>query len=1037
MSFTPEQKLAINTSGQNIIVSAGAGSGKTGVLTERIYRKIKNGTDVTRLLVLTFTKAAALEMKTRIKEALEEDGNLKEQILKIDSAYITTFDSFALSVVQKYYYLLGVRKDIKIGDSILISLLKEEILNSIFEDLYKNKDSEFEEILTKFTFKDDETFKSSILKIANKLEKLIGRDEYLANYVKENYTKEVIDSYVKLYVCECNERLKDFIAGAKDIQDFAYGYKLGDYMSEMIDFFEEDHSYEAIVAFFLNYTLPNAPTGNKELQEVRKKYKEELDKFRDNFLRFTDVEAIKESLVQTEKYVNCIIRILQQYFRMVWDKKNKENIFEFDDIAMLVLRLLKKNEDVRNEISKSFDEILLDEYQDTSDVQEETMRLISNNNIYMVGDIKQSIYRFRNANPMIFKNKYDKYKNNEGGLKIDLNKNFRSRKEVLNNINLMFNHLMTESTGDANYITEHQMNYGNDLYDDPNCFVKGFNYNQEYLMYDEDESKVYKNEEIEAYIIANKIKELVNQKFTVYDKKLKKSRDLRYKDIAVILPRKEHVDLISKVFTSQGIPLNISIDEKISDSPIIRVICSVLNLVRYVKDFENQNEYAFYFVSVARSFLFRKSDNWILQESLKYYQKNEIYNMAKKVYYYSRNHSMVSSFEYMLKEFDFYGSIVKLGDVDKHLTVINYVADTINNLADSNLDFDKIAKHFESIMDEEIEISYSNTTESNGVILINIHKSKGLEYPVCFFADLTAGFNRTDVKESFLFDESFGLITPYFAEAKEDNILKILYKHKYIKADISERIRLFYVALTRAREKMYFVMPKIQYLDKVASPFLFSSYSHFISYYYEQAVEKYVVGVDYKNIVSKNYLNNSTSKLSSMIENLGTKYTYNTPTYKGTVLDKTKISKKIEEVIDSNTAYVLNLGNRLHQILQTLDFSTFDLEILNITDKEKEMLKNVLELKCFENVKEANIYKEYEFMYDSDGKTYHGIIDLLLEYEDHFEIIDYKLSDIDKPEYQVQLNEYYKYLSKITDKPIKMYLLSLTKAKLEEVNVIQ
>ena len=836
-----------------------------------------------------------------------------------------------------------------------------------------------------------------------------------------------------MYVKECNERLKDLLLSADEIYTLTPDSKLGEFLAEFIDFLKLEHSYEEIVAYFATYKMPSSPKGDEEVKELRKKFKDDHDKFALEFLKFDNVELIKSSLIETKNYAATIIDILLEYFKRVKAFKFSQNIFEFDDISMMLLDLLESNEEVLKEVSLSFDEILLDEYQDTSDIQEAFISLISRNNVYMVGDIKQSIYRFRNANPYIFKEKYDNYKNNLGGIKIDLNKNFRSRSEVLNNINLMFNHLMTNQTGDADYITDHQMNYGNTLYD--TYKTKDFSYDQEYLTYIPDELKIYSNDEIEAFIVASKIKELIDKKINVYDNNEKNYRTIQYKDIALILPRKKNLELIQKIFTSEGIPLNIAIDEKITDSPIIKLVCSLLNLVRLI-DIDEYQEYSYYFVSVARSFLFKQSDNVILNESFSYYKNNEIYDIAKRVSDYSKSHSVSKTFEFLLTEFNVYNSLIKIGDVNKHLLVINYLADMIYNLTKYKYDFKEIAKHFEAIIDEEIEINYSNKTNANGVVLINIHKSKGLEYPICFFADLNGGFNRSDIKESFLFDKDFGFITPYFSEAKDDTILKILYKHKYIKEDISERIRLFYVALTRAREKMYFVIPKVEYLKEVASPFLFNSYASFISYYYDEAVRKFAVDANYDEIINKDYLDYSASNYNEKISRV-TPLKYIPYKFVFESVEKKRISKTVDELITKETATILKIGTRLHVILQTINFKNIEFSKLNLSVHEECMLKKVLNLECFKNIDNAKVYKEYEFAYEELGKKYHGIIDLLVEYDDHFEIIDYKLSDIDKSEYVVQLNEYYKYLKQISNKEIKMYLVSITKAKLKEVSVLK
>jgi ATP-dependent exoDNAse (exonuclease V) beta subunit len=293
-----------------------------------------------------------------------------------------------------------------------------------------------------------------------------------------------------------------------------------------------------------------------------------------------------------------------------------------------------------------------------------------------------------------------------------------------------------------------------------------------------------------------------------------------------------------------------------------------------------------------------------------------------------------------------------------------------------------------------------------------------------------------DIKETFLFDKSFGFITPYFDGRKTDTIDKLLYKNQYLKEDLSERIRLLYVAMTRAREKMYFIMPSYENLKVVANPFLFSSLTDFIAYYYDEAVKKYVKEVKYDDMVNKDYLEFKTPYLSRILQSED-KYSYDEITRNPKELEAGKISKKIDKLIDLDTSENIAFGTRMHNILQSVDLKSKDISSFSLTSKEKRLLDNLLKLDCFANLDNANVYKELEFIYNDLENSYHGIIDLLIEYDDHFEIIDYKLSDVNKEEYIRQLTVYKNYLNQISNKEVKTYLLSITKCTLNEVIVVE
>lgn len=1027
MAFTNEQLLAITDSGHNIIVSAGAGSGKTAVLTERIYRKVLANEDVSRLLVLTFTRPAALEMKGRIKARILKDKTIADIASKVDSSYITTFDAFALSMIKKYHYVLNLNKDIAIIDSSVIDLKKKEILDDLILKRYVENDEAFLDILTKFTKKNDSSFATFIKSISLGIEKIVHKEKYLDTYVEqhfnENFIKEKIVSYVKI----CNEKAQELIPQIAELIDLFGSAKITESLHDLDAFLSTKHDYNEFKIFLETFKFKAVRERNEDYTLA----KERLESFKKNFFipfkaffDFASTQEMYDSLVSTKPYIETVICLLKEYFHELETFKNKMGLYEFNDIAMKSLELVEDHPQVREEIKNSFDEILIDEYQDTSDIQEAFISQIANNNVYMVGDIKQSIYRFRNANPYIFKKKYNDYENGKGGRKIDLTYNFRSRPEVLNNINDLFSSLMTLEFGDAEYVKSHQMKWGNTI-----AYAKDASYNQEFLVYEPDLTKIYSNAEIEAFTIAKKIKELVASEL-VFDKEENKMRKINYHDIAIILDRGTDYDLFNQVFNYFGIPLDTIADKKLSDDSLLHLFNAIFNLIDLA--YTTDKMVPFYFVCVARSFLFRQSDNVILSESMDNYLNNDLRNLAKELHTYSEHNALIDTYEEILRRFNVYDKLSTTTDINDKLVVIEYVSNTINSLAKMGYSFSDLAKHFKDIINNEIEIKNARKDSGNGVVLINIHKSKGLEYPICFFAGLYRKFNLSDMKDSFLYNKDFGFVTPYFTDRPMDTIDKILLKDAYLKAEISERIRLIYVAMTRAREKMYFVMP-YQESDKIPSSMYraltFKSFFLLNLDYLLPFMKKF----DYDSYMTKDYLDQKA--LKQQFSN-GGKFIYPTNNYQTEVLKKGKISKVFFELMTEEERKLLDLGTRMHAALESIDLKKPDLSQLALTDFEQQLLKKVLALPCFSKLDEAKIYQEQEFYYQLNGKDFHGIIDLLVEYPDHFEIIDYKLYNTDKEEYTRQLNVYYDYVRMISDKPIKMMLLSLMKASLVAVERI-
>ena len=478
--WTAEQELAITKSGENIIVSAGAGSGKTAVLTERTIRKLLNGANINRLLILTFTNAAAAEMKERIRKAIKK-ANLKEQLDYIDSAYITTFDSFALSVVKKYHTLLKISPNISIMDNSIEILKTNEIIDNIFDSMYG--DENFDKLINDFCIKSDDNIKSIVKEISKKLDLLSNKKEYLENYINTHFNDEFIDKQINKYL--------NIIIEVKDSINEPYKELLSRVDNKFIETFNienllNSNTYEEIKT---NINLVGSPRKNKNCEDDFKIYKDEITdiiKKLKELTRFESVDEMKQSLLSTKPYIIAISKIINE-FDIEFNKYKKENdLYTFSDIALMSIKTLKENKDIREELKNSFDEIMVDEYQDTSDIQEEFINLIANNNVYMVGDIKQSIYRFRHANPYIFRNKYDNYSKENGGIKIDLLKNFRSREEKINNINIINNKQKSiiyeekEEKNTVSYIYERTINpnenriYSNVL-SNKNYLIKGIN----------------------------------------------------------------------------------------------------------------------------------------------------------------------------------------------------------------------------------------------------------------------------------------------------------------------------------------------------------------------------------------------------------------------------------------------------------------------------------------------------------------------------------------------------------------------------------
>lgn len=1035
--WTKEQEEAIYTSGKNIIVSAGAGSGKTAVLSERVLHKIEEGTHVNELLILTFTRAAADEMKDRIRKKISGKEELKKELTLLNSSYITTFDSFALSVVKKYHYLLNITDNINITDESIVKIQNKKILDEIFERSYKN--IRFQELIKKYCIKTDKVLKENILSIALKIDGFIDPFGFIDNVYNNFFNENNVDNLLKTYESIINDLKKTIELEIENMSlyfDSDYIEKVNDAVYNILNAdIDELHLYSTV-------KLPTVPRGSSE---EAKASKDSLKKACDKLLSYGNygtINDIKNDIYSTKDIVLTILDIIKEFLLEIEKYKKENDIYTFNDISKLSIKILKENENIREELKSSFKEIMIDEYQDTNDVQETFIGMISNNNVYMVGDIKQSIYRFRGSNPEIFKEKYSNYSKDIGGYKIDLIKNFRSRSEVLDNINKIFCLIMDYNLGSAEYSVSHQMVYGNTAYDTEK--VDGFNYNFRVLEYlNKQKESGFSDIEVEIFTIAKDIKNKLDNNFQVFDKEDGKLRNATYNDFVIILDRSKYFDEFKKIFEYFDIPLTILKDGKLNSTTDILLIKNLVDFIIKIKEDVYDIDFKYDFISIARSFLYEYSDEYIFDiVTNNKIKETTIYNDLSTLSDKLNSYTSSLLFNDILDVTDFYNKLNKVGDyeeVNVRLKTINSLSSSLSSLGLSIMDF---RDYLTDIIENDEDIKYATyTKEGNSVKILTIHKSKGLEYPICYFADLDHEFNTSELKDKFIVDKKYGLIVPSNLEEIDNSLLKEMYKYDFNREEVSEKIRLFYVALTRAREQMIIVLPDretrtleknndgvIEEIRRLSfnklSSFIYGIKNYLYSYFEQIDIEKLGLTKNYlypKKIVQET-LNNIKDNINVEEINI-----------ENEVVEEKHFSKETNKIITKEENDLMKFGTKVHEIFELLDFRNIDLSLVDnkfIRNKVEKFLSNDL----LKNISNANIYKEYEFIYDKDNNEYHGIIDLMLEYDNHIDIIDYKLKGITDENYIKQLNGYKEYIEKISNKEVSTYLYSILDEKVLQIN---
>lgn len=1035
--WTKEQEEAIYTSGKNIIVSAGAGSGKTAVLSERVLHKIEEGTHVNELLILTFTRAAADEMKDRIRKKISGKEELKKELTLLNSSYITTFDSFALSVVKKYHYLLNITDNINITDESIVKIQNKKILDEIFERSYKN--IRFQELIKKYCIKTDKVLKENILSIALKIDGFIDPFGFIDNVYNNFFNENNVDNLLKTYESIINDLKKTIELEIENMSlyfDSDYIEKVNDAVYNILNAdIDELHLYSTV-------KLPTVPRGSSE---EAKASKDSLKKACDKLLSYGNygtINDIKNDIYSTKDTVLTILDIIKEFLLEIEKYKKENDIYTFNDISKLSIKILKENENIREELKSSFKEIMIDEYQDTNDVQETFIGMISNNNVYMVGDIKQSIYRFRGSNPEIFKEKYSNYSKDIGGYKIDLIKNFRSRSEVLDNINKIFCLIMDYNLGSAEYSVSHQMVYGNTAYDTEK--VNGFNYNFRVLEYlNKQKESGFSDIEVEIFTIAKDIKNKLDNNFQVFDKEDGKLRNATYNDFVIILDRSKYFDDFKKIFEYFDIPLTILKDGKLNSTTDILLIKNLVDFIIKIKEDVYDIDFKYDFISIARSFLYEYSDEYIFDiVTNNKIKETTIYNDLSTLSDKLNSYTSSLLFNDILDVTNFYNKLNKVGDyeeVNVRLKTINSLSSSLSSLGLSIMDF---KDYLTDIIENDEDIKYATyTKEGNSVKILTIHKSKGLEYPICYFADLDHEFNTSELKDKFIVDKKYGLIVPSNLEEIDNSLLKEMYKYDFNREEVSEKIRLFYVALTRAREQMIIVLPDketrtleknndgvIEEIRRLSfnklSSFIYGIKNYLYSYFEQIDIEKLGLTKNYlypKKIVQET-LNNIKDNINVEEINI-----------ENEVVEEKHFSKETNKIITKEENDLMKFGTKVHEIFELLDFRNIDLSLVDnkfIRNKVEKFLSNDL----LKNISNANIYKEYEFIYNKDNNEYHGIIDLMLEYDNHIDIIDYKLKGITDENYIKQLNGYKEYIEKISNKEVSTYLYSILDEKVLQIN---
>ena len=878
MEWTKEQENAIYKKNQNILVAAAAGSGKTAVLVERIINKIINEKiDIDKLLVVTFTNAAASEMRERILNAIykkieesqneDEKDNLQKQTILLNKASICTIDSFCLDVIKNNFYEEDLSPNFRIGDNSEIELLKQEVLEELFEEKYENQDEEFQKLIRTYTsYRDDSDLKELILKIYTYIESSPFPEKWLEDKIEKFNIKEKEDfaktEWGKLLLQEIEEELIDSIKTLeKEAKKLSVEPELEKYYQVLRkDIVELEMLLQSLDSWDKAYnkawnlefvTWPRSKVLSEEKERaknirdsIKTKIKKKIEK-----IFASNSEEANQDLIEMYKILLILKKVILEFKTKFSKKKKDKNLLDFSDIEHFALKILVKVDENGNiektEIAKKYEEkfkeIAIDEYQDSNLVQEYILTSISNGkNIFMVGDVKQSIYKFRQAMPELFLKKYKTYAENyeEGnGLKIKLFKNFRSRKNILEFTNEIFQNIMSEKLGDIEYTDEEYLNLGAN-YENPINDLKTeiaiINLQEAEDEKEEEEEEETEEEtkekeeriedvELEAKFVAQKIKNMVDSNFQVYDNKKGEYRNLKYKDIVILLrSTKQSAPIYEKELIKLNIPVFSDTSQEYLDTIEIQIILSLLKIIdNPMQDIA--------LVTVMRSCIGKFTDNDLLEIRLADRQDDFYTSMQKAKL--SVNTELKEKIEKFLNHLSKWREQKDILSLDELIWTIyedtglyNYVSLMPNGaLRQANLKslFER-AKQYESAsfkglfnfikFIEKLHLSSGDLGaakligENEDVVrIMSIHKSKGLEFPIVFLSGTGKQFNMMDLNKDILLHQDLGIGVKYIdydLQIKYDTLSKQALKNQLFVETLAEEMRILYVALTRSKEKL-------------------------------------------------------------------------------------------------------------------------------------------------------------------------------------------------------------------------------------------
>ena len=889
MALTKQQQAAVNIRDKNLLVAAAAGSGKTKVLVERIKNMIiDDGFDVDKLLVVTFTNAAAQEMRSRIHAALtekmrtENDLNklkrIEEQIIRMSGASIMTMHAFCQMLLKRNFSKIDLDPKFRVADEQELNLIKQDLIVELFENKYADGGEEFKRFTDDFggTEKGDDKLHRMILKLYAFAQSKPYPEEWLKSLpalfdipegaeLKDTVWYETAMKYICSVLDTAYEECKNNLCLSyeseiyvKTIESDLYNlilplqrvFKKRDW-DKLFDMLNpaDDKLFQN-----LGRTSKDVDQDLKaEIQNNRTVYKKFIENLRDKFF-FATQEEMLENLRKIKSSVETLVNVIIEFSEMYTAAKKENTIIDFNDMEHFALKILS-DKSTEMALRRKYQAVMVDEYQDTNGVQEAILNKIADEekcNFFAVGDVKQSIYKFRLADPSIFMEKYNEYPKRDDCMRIDLSKNFRSRKEVLDAVNFVFERLMTSESMEIDYTDEARLYYGmnyltnmSNMLGTPAEFYIVNDNNAKVDDEDKQDNEDDENQdtdsilgiERETQIIADKINELINSDTQIYDKETNKYRKIKYSDIVILRRSKKNPKYIMEVLQKNNIPAYSMGDETYFQKMEIQIIIALLTILDNARQdipmaavmLSPIGEFTAEDLAVLR-IIGKKDDLFTVlmmvgtsTEIAKMMNVDEELSLKSKRFLEKLNawrelSRVISVSELILtiyRETGYYDYVGGLPDGVLRQANLRMLVDRATAYeATLFRGLSRFLKFISKIKELKTDLSVARTLSENEnvVRVMTIHKSKGLEFPVVFVIELGKRFNTAEDSSDLVLRHHKLGIGPYVTLKNEPlrfpTFARQVIAQQNIEEQKAEELRILYVAMTRAREKLILVGTK-------------------------------------------------------------------------------------------------------------------------------------------------------------------------------------------------------------------------------------